>query len=125
VAEHPDFIGVVDPYATLLFRSGAAVDAEIEARLPNLTPAARFMLASALYRHGAMAGAETQYRAVLRARPNSSQVRIQLAEVLLNQGRYEEAATESSRIEDGDAYAGLAARIELWSRVAAGDEEGA
>jgi tetratricopeptide (TPR) repeat protein len=124
VSEHPDFIGVIDPYATVLLRSGVAADqvtAQIEAQLPRLTPAARFLLASALYRNGAMPAAEAQYRAVLEARPSSAQVRVQLAESLLNQSRYAEAATESTQIDDGDAYAALAARIELWSRIAGGD----
>ena len=128
IAEHPGFVGVVDPYAAVLLRSGVApeeVIAQIEARLPELTPAARFLLGGCLYRHGAMAAAETQYRAVLEARPTSAQVRVQLAEALLNQRRYEEAAGESTQIDDGETYAGLAARIELWSRVAAGDSEGA
>jgi tetratricopeptide (TPR) repeat protein len=128
VAEHPDFIGVIDPYATVLLRSGIAPDeatARIESHLPELTPAARFLLASALYRHGAMPAAEAQYRAVLEARPSSAQVRVQLAESLLNQSRYDEAAAESTQIDDGDAYAALAARIELWSRIAGGDLEGA
>ena len=124
VAKHPDFIGVIDPYATVLLRSGLAPDqvtAQVEAELPTLTPAARFVLASSLYRHGAMPAAEIQFRAVLEARPSSTQVRVQLAEALLNQGRYAEAAVESTRIDDGDPYAALAARIELWSRIAGGD----
>jgi Tfp pilus assembly protein PilF len=126
VAEHPDFIGVIAPYATVLLRSGIAPDevtAQIEADLPaaSLTPAARFLLAGALYRHGAMQAAEAQYRAVLDARPASAQVRVQLAEALLNQCRYAEAAAESTQIDDADAYAALAARIELWSRIAGGE----
>jgi tetratricopeptide (TPR) repeat protein len=124
VSEHPDFIGLIDPYATVLLRSGVAPE-EIESHLPELTPAARFLLAGALYRHGAMPAAEAGYRAVLEARPSSAQVRVQLAESLLNQGRYDEAAAESTQIDDGDAYAALAARIELWSRIAGGDLEGA
>jgi tetratricopeptide (TPR) repeat protein len=130
VSEHPDFIGVVDPYATVLLLSGIAPDeitARIEAQLSpeNLTPAARFLLAGALYRHGAMAAAEVQYRAVLEARPSSAQVRVHLAESLLNQSRYADAAAESTQIDDADAYAALAARIELWSRIAGGDLDGA
>jgi tetratricopeptide (TPR) repeat protein len=128
IAEYPDFIGIIGPYATLLLRSGTApeaVAAQLEAKLPGLTPAARFILASALYRHGAMPAAETQYRAVLGSRPASAQVRVQLAEALLNQSRYAEAAAESTQIDDGDPYAPLAARIELWSRIAGGDIEGA
>jgi predicted Zn-dependent protease len=78
-----------------------------------------------LYRHGAMAAAEIQFRAVLKSRPSSAQVRVQLAESLLNQRRYTEASAESAQIDDGDAYAALAARIELWSRIAGGDLKGA
>jgi tetratricopeptide (TPR) repeat protein len=128
VAERPDFVGVVDPYATVLLRSGAAPDAvstEIERRLEDLTPTGRFMLGGTLYRHGAMAAAEIQFRAVLEARPSSAQVRVRLAESLLNQRRYAEAGAESAQIDDGDAYAALAARIELWSRIADGDLDGA
>ena len=124
LAEHPDFIGVIDPYATVLLRSG--VDPEeivtrIEAQLPSLPPAARFMLAGALYRHGAMAAAETEYRAVLRARPSSAQVRVQLAETLLGQRRYAEAALQAADVPEDDGFAPLASRLELWGRIAAGD----
>jgi tetratricopeptide (TPR) repeat protein len=128
IAERPDFMGVIDPYATVLLRSGVApqtVIEQIEAAVPALTPGARFLLAGTLYRHGAMAAAASQYRAVLDARPASAQVRVQLAEALLNQGDYEEAAAESARIADEDPYARLSARIELWSRVAGGDLHGA
>ena len=119
---------MIDPYATVLLRGGVAPDAVVgrdRDTRRHLTPAARFILASSLYRHGAMAAAETQFRAVLAARPTSSQVRVRLAEALLNQRRYAEAADESAQIDDANAYAGLAARIELWSRIAGGDLEGA
>ena len=128
IDQHPDFIGVIDPYATALLRTGVAAEeivGKIESQLPSLTPAARFMLAGALYRHGAMAAAETEFRAVLQSRPNSAQVRVQLAESLLGQRRYDEAAAEAAEIGEDDAFAGLASRIELWGRIAAGDLEGA
>lgn len=128
IAEHPDFIGVIDPYATALLRSGAVPEeivTQIESRLSSLAPGARIMLAGALYRHGAMAAAETEFRAILQSRPNSAQVRVQLAESLLNQRRYAEAAEEAAAISEDDAFAGLASRIELWGRIAAGDIEAA
>ena len=53
-----------------------------------------------------MAAAETQYRAVLGARPASAQVRVRLAEALLNQCRYDEAAGESTQIDDGETTLG-------------------
>ncbi|HTU85007.1 MAG TPA: glycosyltransferase [Solirubrobacteraceae bacterium] len=128
VAKHPSFPGVVAPYATVLLQSGVdgdAVAAEIEARITDLSPGARFMLASVLYARGAMAAAERQFRAVRSARPQSSQVRARLAEALLNQARYGEAAEEAAGVPEDDAFAGLACRIELWGRIAAGDLDGA
>jgi tetratricopeptide (TPR) repeat protein len=128
IAEHPEFVGVVDPYATALLRSGVGPEeivTRIEAELPSLPPAARFTLAGALYRHGAMAAAETEYRAVLRARPSSAQVRVQLAETLLGQRRYAEAAREAAGVPEDDGFAPLASRFELWGRIAAGELEAA
>src|SRR5262249_26496605 len=97
----------------------------VEARIENLTPAARYLLASVLYRHGAMAAAEAQFRAVLESRPSSAQVRVQLAEALLNQSRYGEAAAESAQIDDDNGHAPLAARVEVGSRIGGEDFEGA
>ncbi len=124
IAEHPDVIGVIAPYALVLLSTGTPADAltdEIEVRVPDLTPAARFMLATILFKHGEMAAAANQYRAILTARPTSSQIRVQLAEALLNEGNYAEAATEASQIAEDDPYAGLACRIELWSLIASHD----
>jgi tetratricopeptide (TPR) repeat protein len=128
VAEHPDVIAVIAPYASVMLRTGAtaeAVAAELDTRVNNLTPAARFALATVFFGNGAMAAAERQYRAVLDARPNSSQARVQLAETLLNQRRYIEAANEAATIAEDDAFAGLACRIELWGLLASGDVPGA
>jgi tetratricopeptide (TPR) repeat protein len=124
VDERPDVIGVVAPYASVLLSTGTpaeAVTEQIETRIPDLTPAARFMLASTLFKHGAMAAAADQYRAVLSARPTSSQIRVQLAEALLNHRDYTNAAAEAAQIAEDDPYAGLACRIELWSLIASGD----
>jgi tetratricopeptide (TPR) repeat protein len=124
IAEYPDVIAVIAPYATVMLRSGATAEtvaAELEARVDNLTPAARFALATVFFSHGAMAAAEYQYRETLDARPNSSQARVQLAETLLNQRLYAEAATEAAPIAEDDPFAGLACRIELWGLIASGD----
>ena len=124
VSEHPDVIGVIAPYASVMIRTGAPaqdVAEEIESRVGELTPAARFVLATVFFGSGAMAAAESQYRAVLYARPNSSQARVQLAETLLNQRLYAQAANEAGPVADDDPFAGLAARIELWGLIASGD----
>ena len=124
ITEHPDVIAVIAPYASVMLRTGTpgeAVAAAIESRVDELTPAARFVLATTFFAHGSMAAAERQYRAVLDARPNSSQARVQLAETLLNQRLYSDAASEASTIAEDDAFAGLACRIELWGLIASGD----
>ena len=128
IAMHPDVIAVIAPYASVMLRTGTSAEAlaeDVESRIEQLTPAARFVLATAFFGSGAMAPAERQYRAVLDARPNSSQVRVQLAETLLNLGRYAEAATAAAAIADDDPFAGLACRIELWGLIASGNLAGA
>ncbi|HYZ81661.1 MAG TPA: glycosyltransferase [Solirubrobacteraceae bacterium] len=124
ITEFPGFVGVVGPYATARLASGVSADAvvaEIEERVADVTPTVRFMLASVLYTRGAMAAAERQYRAVLAARPSSSQVRVALAEALLHQRRYLDAATEAAAVSSDDPFAPLASRIELWGSLAGED----
>ena len=128
MAEHPDVIAVLAPYASVMLQTGVAAEAvagTIESLVPELTPAAHFVLATVFFGSGAMAAAERQYRAVLTARPGSSQARVQLAETLLNQRRYGPAAEEASTIAEDDAFGGLACRIELWALIASGDMAGA
>jgi len=126
ITEHPNVVAVIAPYASTLLRNGAQADAvaeKIETSLPELTPVARHLLATTFFTHGAMAAAANQFRAVLNARPTSSEVRVQLAETLLNEREYAEAAAEASHIADDDPFAGLACRIELWSLIASGNTD--
>ena len=72
--EYPRFVGSVLPYASALMASGRPADeavAEVERHVPDLTPAARFLLGSALYEAGATAAGEAQFRAVLARQPHS------------------------------------------------------
>ena len=124
ITEFPGFVGVVGPYATALIAGGATPDAvvsEIESRVAEVTLAVRFVLGTVLYARGAMAAAERQYREVLAGRPTSSQVRVALAEALLHQRRYVDAAIEAGAVPGDDAFAPLAARIELWGSLAGED----
>ena len=124
ITEFPGFVGVVGPYATALIAGGATPDAvvsEIESRVAEVTLAVRFVLGTVLYARGAMAAAERQYREVLAGRPSSSQVRVALAEALLHQRRYVDAAIEAGAVPGDDAFAPLAARIELWGSLAGED----
>jgi hypothetical protein len=126
IRDFPAFIGVVSPYAATLLDGGASPDeavAEVESRVAEVTPSVRYMLASVLYGRGAMSAAEHQYREVLASRPTSSQIRVSLAESLLHQCRYADAATEAAGVDADDPFAALAARIELWGALGAGDLE--
>ena len=58
---------------------------------------------------------------VLAGRPTSSQVRVALAEALLHQRRYVDASAEAGAVPGDDAFAPLAARIELWGSLAGED----
>ena len=128
VAEHPQFPGSVLPYASALLASGAqpdAVVARLEQHMPNPSPAARFMLGTALHEAGAMACAEAQFRAVLARQPHSSRARVALGEALLAQRRYGEAAKVACELTGDDPLAAIAARTELFARVAGGEAEAA
>jgi tetratricopeptide (TPR) repeat protein len=96
---------------------------EVERRIPEPTPTARFMLAEALRARGALPAAVEQYSAVLARRPGSAHVRISLAQALLDSRRYEEAAHVAGALHDEDSFAALAARIELWAAIAGGHFE--
>jgi tetratricopeptide (TPR) repeat protein len=122
--DHPQFIGSVLPYATALLASGLepeAVVTELERRLPGLSPAARFMLGTALYEAGATAAGEAQFRAVLARQPHSSRARVALGEALLAQRRYGEAATVAGELPSDDPLAAIASRTELFALLAGGE----
>jgi tetratricopeptide (TPR) repeat protein len=121
VSEHPHFIGSVLPYAAALLSSGVAPSAvvrRLELQLGELTPAARFLLATALYEGGATSAGEAQFRAVLEGQPHSSRARVALTETLLAQRRYSEAAETAAALADDDPLAVIARRSELFARIA-------
>jgi tetratricopeptide (TPR) repeat protein len=128
VREHPRFVGSVMPYAAALLADGmdaGAVVAEVESRMPEPLPAARFLLATALYEAGASGTAEMQFRRVLESQPHSGRARVALAETLLAQRRYEQAAGEAAALGEDDPLAALACRTELFARIAGADTSGA
>lgn len=86
---------------------------------------ARFLLATALYEAGDTSAAEAQFRSVLERRPKSGRARVALAETLLAQGRYADAAVEASKLGDDDPLAAAACRTELFARIAGADFDGA
>ena len=126
--KHPGFYGSVQPYATALLRAGRAPDAvtaEIERRVAHATPTVRFVLGQALYAAGAVEAAERQFRLVLAAQPHNAQARVALAEAILYQRRYLDAATVAAALPEDDPLAAIACRTELIGMVAAGDADGA
>ena len=119
--EHPRFIGSVLPYASALLADGlepAAVIERLQRHMPNPVPSARFMLGTALYEAGASAAGEGQFRAVLACQPHSGRARVALAEALLAQRRYAEAASEAATLAQEDQLAVIARRTELFARIA-------
>ncbi|HEY4809465.1 MAG TPA: glycosyltransferase [Solirubrobacteraceae bacterium] len=126
--EHPRFIGSVLPYASALLESGLEpreVVATIEQHMPDLVPSGRFMLGTALYEAGATSAGEEQFRLVLARNPHSARARVALAEGLLAQRRYAEAAAEAALVRSDDQLAVIACRSELFARMAGDDPPGA
>jgi tetratricopeptide (TPR) repeat protein len=124
--EYPRFIGSVMPYAAALLAGGAEPDevvAHVERHMPDPSPAARFMLGTALYEAGATAAGEAQFRAVLARQPHSSRARVALGEALLAQRRNDEAAEVASELASDDPLAVIARRTELFARLAGGKGE--
>ncbi|HEY7829855.1 MAG TPA: glycosyltransferase [Solirubrobacteraceae bacterium] len=128
VSEYPEFIGALLPYASALLAQGAAPEqvlAEVQRRVPEPNAAACFLLGTALYEGGATEAGEQQFRLVLERQPNSSRARVALAESLLAQRRYFEAAAVACEIRTEDQLAVMACRSELFARLAGGDKVGA
>jgi tetratricopeptide (TPR) repeat protein len=125
--EHPNFLGAVLPYASLLLERGIEADAvleEFERNLPDRSPSACFMLGTALYESGAVADGERQFRAVLERQPHSGRARVALGETLLAQRRYSEAAAEAAQLPLDDPLAVMACRTELFALLAGGEQAG-
>ena len=129
VREHPRFAGSVLPYASALLASGMepdAVVAELEQHMPDPAPSARFHArVQPFTRVARRARARQQFRLVLERQPHSSRARVALAEALLAQRRYAEAASEAATISSDDALAVIACRSELFARIAGADRAGA
>jgi glycosyltransferase involved in cell wall biosynthesis len=122
--EHPQYVGAVGPYAVALLADGvgpAEAVADIEARTPQLTASARFLVGTALYEAAHAAEAEVQFRAVVAAQPQNAGARVALAESLLSQRRWPEAAETAAGVQDGAPFADAARRTELFARIVAGE----
>jgi tetratricopeptide (TPR) repeat protein len=128
VSAHPSFIGALLPYVSALLASGsepAQAIAQVQRFLGEPNAAARFLLGTALYEGGAVQAGEEQFRLVLERQPHSGRARVALAETLLAQRRYAEAAAVACEIHTEDPLAIMACRSELFARLAGGDIVGA
>lgn len=128
LVDFPGFFGLVFPFANALLAGGATpetVVARVEQRVAKLTPTVRFMLGTALYERGETTAAETQYRLLLEQQPGAGYVRVALAEALLSQSRWEEAASVAAELGEQEPHAAAARRSELFARLAGGDLDGA
>ena len=118
--QHPGFLGAVEPYAIALLRRGvpaADVVSTMHALVADATPGMRFVLAVALSEAGAHADAEAELRALLAAQPSNAQARVALAETLLAQARFADAAAEAARVDPQAPCADAAQRAELFARL--------
>jgi tetratricopeptide (TPR) repeat protein len=126
--EHPRFLAAVDPLASTMLALGeepqAVVDT-VHAAVGTATPAMHFMLALALYEAKAVELAEAELRALLERQPGSAPARLALAEALLSQQRYADAAAEALRIPADALYAAEAARSAVFAQLVLGDLDGA
>lgn len=121
--EHPGFLAAVDPYAAALLRRGvpgAEVVETVHALVADSTPSVRFLLAVALSEAGAVAEAESELRAVVAAQPANAHASVALAETLLAQGRFADAAAVAAAVDPEAPCAAAAQRTELFARLSDG-----
>ena len=124
LAEHPTFIGVVEPYASLRLAQGADPDEvvlDVHSAIGDLTPGARFMLAVTLYEAGAAELAEAELRVIVDAQPHNGPARLALGEALLSQARWGDAIGVLDAIDADSPFAPAAARASAFAALAAGD----
>jgi tetratricopeptide (TPR) repeat protein len=121
LVEHPNFIGGVEPYARVLLRRGvpaAEAAARVRELVPEPTPGQRFLLAVPLYEAGAVADAEVELRGVLGAQPGAHAARVALAEALLSQARFEDAAQAALAVPADAPHGRVAAITACFARMA-------
>ena len=121
---NPRFLAAVDPLASIMLERDIPADdvaAEIHGLVAEDTPALRFVLAISLYEAGAAEAAERELRAALERQPHNAPVRAALAEALLSQRRYADAAEVAAAMAPEAPAAIPAARAELFGRLAGGE----
>ncbi|HKE80689.1 MAG TPA: glycosyltransferase family 2 protein [Solirubrobacteraceae bacterium] len=123
--DHPRFLGAVEPYAALLLRRGVPATeaaAAVHDLVEETTPSVRFLLAVALSEAGAASAAEIELRALLGTQPGCAPAWVALAETLLAQARFDEAAQAAAEVDAEAPCAAAAQRTELFARLAGGPD---
>jgi tetratricopeptide (TPR) repeat protein len=117
--EHPHYVAPALTLVEVLARRGAAGD-EIAAVVPE-RPSAQVLAATALHEAGRSEDAEALFRRVLDARPQNPVARLGLAEALLAQSRFAEAAAAAAAEPSDSPVAAAAAAVRLFAAAAEGD----
>jgi glycosyltransferase involved in cell wall biosynthesis/Tfp pilus assembly protein PilF len=123
-AEHPDYLGLIDPYATVLLARGDR-PSEVLAALTeghDLSPSGWFMVGVNFQERGHLAQAEAAFRGALERRPALDQARVALADALLVQGRVVEALAEAEQVPADVRVGGAALRTAIFARLALEDD---
>jgi tetratricopeptide (TPR) repeat protein len=121
LAAHPAYLGSVLPLAQAMLAGGAAPDAvvaTISEGVADLTPSVRSMVATALYEAGHAAAAEPHFAAVVERQPDNGFARLALAEALLSQQRWDDAADAVAAVAP-DGSSALAKHGELFQPAVA------
>jgi tetratricopeptide (TPR) repeat protein len=124
LAVHPRHDGAIEPLALAMLGRGASAQDVAEAvRSHTGEPTAdvRFALAAAFHGAGLAAAAETELRAALDQAPELDAARVALAEALLSQKRFAEAAAEAAAVAEDSPWAPKAAVSQAFAALVAGD----
>ena len=125
--EHPAFYGPILPLATAMLQSGSDADeviAAIESRVASMSVTVRFMLGTALYEAGAATEAEEQFRAVVEQH-DTPHARVALAEAVLSQRRFAEAAEVAAEVPADAPVAVAARRTQLFALLVSNETDAA
>jgi tetratricopeptide (TPR) repeat protein len=123
LADHPERSEPIGPLCRVMLARDASPDTFVARVLEHVeaTPSMRFALGTALHEAGRAAEAEAQLRLALEADPEAAPVRLALAETLLSQARFAEAAATAAAIPDDSPWAAMAARTQAFAAIVAGD----
>lgn len=123
VDEHPGYLGAVLPLASTMLARGTEPPAVVERiESDEASPSTRFMLGTALYEAGHAEDAEPRFAAVLERQPDNHAARLALAETLLSQRRFAEAAACAAAVPDDAPLAAAASQSELFATLAARED---